>query len=65
MNRLICPNCGLPFTANFANCFEGNILECPHCNRGAMIRFKGRIIEGGKTVIGGMRYLISTGNKGK
>jgi len=63
MNRLICPNCQFPFTAAFANCFEGNVIECTHCHKGAVVLFIGRMIQGGLVLTAGTKYLAIAGKK--
>ncbi len=65
MNKLICPNCLPPFTAIPANCFEGNIIECTQCRKNALIVFKGRVIEYGRIVVAGLKYLICSEPTGR
>lgn len=65
MNYLICPSCGLPFIAAFANCFEGNVIECTHCKKGAIFIFIGRIVQGDRVITAGQKYLAVAGIKRK
>lgn len=60
MNKLICPSCLFPFNQTPSNCFDGNVLECPHCRRNAAIIFKGRVMEHGMVIISGVKMLISS-----